>query len=341
MAMAGTLEDRLAAIVRLSTSASADPRILARWQKLATDPEKLVRDRALGVLADHFPGGSVDLFVEQLPLADYSTQQVLVKALTAAAATQGTALLERLLPLVASGDAGTRSAILKILMGMPDHREVVKRFVVFSKTLAGWARDRALESMRAFGDAVLEPAIELLSDPDVDIRASAMQLAQSFEDPRLVPATVALLKDPDWWIRITAAETLGRLKDVAGGALPRRGPQGRRRPLERRGGPGPHRRRARLSRTGRAAQGSGPRGPHRGHPGPRATSTTRRSSSSSAVWRRVTRTGRCARGPSSWPRRWPHASTRSSATAKPCEGGPLGAVRAGRAQDQPPPRRHP
>jgi len=213
MAMAGTLEDRLAAIARLSTSAQADPRILARWQKLAADPERLVRDRALGVLAAHFPTSSVDLFVEQLPLADYSTQQVIVKALTAAAATRGMELLERLLPLVASGDAGTRSAILKILMAMPDHREVVKRFVVFSKTLAGWARDRALESMRAFGDSVLEPAIELLSDPDVDIRASAMQLAQSFEDPRLVPATVALLKDPDWWIRITAAETLGRLKD--------------------------------------------------------------------------------------------------------------------------------
>ena len=43
-----------------------------------------------------------------------------------------------------------------------------------------------------------------------------MLVAQSFEDPRIVPATIGLLKDPDWWIRITAAETLGRLKDPRG-----------------------------------------------------------------------------------------------------------------------------
>ena len=86
----------------------------------------------------------------------------------------------------------------------------------FSKSLAGWARDRALESMRAFGNDLLEPTIELLSDPDEEVRGSAMLVAQSFEDPRIVPATIGLLKDPDWWIRITAAETLGRLKDPRG-----------------------------------------------------------------------------------------------------------------------------
>jgi twitching motility protein PilT len=70
--------------------------------------------------------------------------------------------------------------------------------------------------MRAFGNDLLEPTIELLSDPDEEVRGSAMLVAQSFEDPRIVPATITLLKDPDWWIRITAAETLGRLKDPRG-----------------------------------------------------------------------------------------------------------------------------
>ncbi len=99
---------------------------------------------------------------------------------------------------------------------MPDRRGVVRRYMVFSKSLAGWARDRALESMRAFGPDLLEPTIELLHDPDDEVRASAMLVAQSFEDVRVVPATIELLKDPDWWIRITAAETLGRLKDPRG-----------------------------------------------------------------------------------------------------------------------------
>ncbi|HEX8255099.1 MAG TPA: PilT/PilU family type 4a pilus ATPase, partial [Thermoanaerobaculia bacterium] len=90
---------------------------------------------------------------------------------------------------------------------------VIKRYIRFTATLAGFARDRALESTRAFGDQVIEPTIELLADPDEELRAAAVAVAHAFEDPRLVPATITLLKDPDWWIRIAAAETLGRAKD--------------------------------------------------------------------------------------------------------------------------------
>jgi len=211
----GRLEERLAYLAKLAAQ-PPDPKSLPRWQRLARDPEKALREKGLVVLAQHDPGGSVDLFVEQLPLVDYTTQQLLVEALTRAAASQGAGFAERILPLIAAGDASTRSVVLKILLGMPDRRSVVRRYIMFSKSLAGWARDRALESMRAFGNDLLEPTIELLSDPDEEVRGSAMLVAQSFEDPRIVPATITLLKDPDWWIRITAAETLGRLKDPRG-----------------------------------------------------------------------------------------------------------------------------
>src|SRR5258708_7467505 len=40
-----------------------------------------------------------------------------------------------------------------------------------------------------------------------------MAVAGVFEDVRIVPATIELLRDADWWIRISAADTLGRLKD--------------------------------------------------------------------------------------------------------------------------------
>jgi twitching motility protein PilT len=215
LAAAGRVEDRLALLTRLA-GAAGDAKTLARWQRLARDPEKAVREKALAVLAQRDPIGQVDLFVEQLALVDYSTQQVLVEALTRAAAGQGPEFADRLLPLIASGEAATRSVVLKVLLGLPDRRGVVRRYMVFSKSLAGWARDRALESMRAFGPDLLEPTIELLHDPDDEVRASAMLVAQSFEDVRVVPATIELLKDPDWWIRITAAETLGRLKDPRG-----------------------------------------------------------------------------------------------------------------------------
>jgi len=212
LATSGAPESRLAFLTRLATG-RVDARTLPHWQRLARDPDKAIRDKAIAVVAQHDPRGSVDLLVEQLPLVDYATQQYLVKALTAAAAGQGPEFADRLLPLMAAGEASTRSAVLNILVGMPNRRDVVKRYVVFSKSLAGWARDRALESMSAFGDDLLEPTVELLQDPDEEVRASALQVATSFEDPRILPATVQLLKDPDWWIRITAAETLGRLMD--------------------------------------------------------------------------------------------------------------------------------
>src|SRR5262245_33238683 len=215
LASMGRLEERLAYLGKLAAS-PPDPKSLPRWQRLARDPDKALREKALVVLAQRDPGGSVDLFVEQLPLVDYTTQQTLVEALTRAAASQGAAFAERILPLIAAGDAPTRSVVLKILLGMPDRRGVVRRHSTFSEPLPAWARDRSLESMKAFGNDLLEPTIELLADPDLEVRGSAMLVAQSFEDPRIVPATIALLKDPDWWIRITAAETLGRLKDPRG-----------------------------------------------------------------------------------------------------------------------------
>ena len=69
------------------------------------------------MLAQRDPVGQVDLFVEQLALVDYSTQQVLVEALTRAAAGQGPEFADRLLPLIASGEAATRSVVLKVLLG--------------------------------------------------------------------------------------------------------------------------------------------------------------------------------------------------------------------------------
>jgi predicted NBD/HSP70 family sugar kinase len=54
---------------------------------------------------------------------------------------------------MASGDPATRSAVLKILVGLPDRREIVKRYIVFSKSLAGWARDRAGLELRMDNDA--------------------------------------------------------------------------------------------------------------------------------------------------------------------------------------------
>jgi twitching motility protein PilT len=208
----GAPEERVQFLTRLA-SADFDDKAIRRWQKLATDHDSIVREKALEVLASRAPQSSVELFVKELPNVGYSTQQTLVDALTRVAEGRGIEIVDKLLPLIASGDAGTRTAVMKIIISTSDPAAVIKRFVYFSKTLAGFVRDRALESMHAFGDSLVEPAIELLQDPDPDVRAAAIAVAGSFDDPRIVPSTIELLKDNDWWIRIAAADTLGRLKD--------------------------------------------------------------------------------------------------------------------------------
>jgi twitching motility protein PilT len=212
LATNGREEERLAFLTKLGGH-DLDDRALARWQRLVQDPEPAVRNKALEVLAARAPMSSIPLFVKHLPDASYTVQLLLADALGRAAATQPGQILEMLLPLVASGDAGTRTAVLNVLLQMKDTNEVVKRYIRFTKSLAGFARDRAIESLRVFGPQIIEPAIELLSDEDEELRAAAIAVVSTFDDPRLVPATITLLKDPDWWIRIAAAETLGRVRD--------------------------------------------------------------------------------------------------------------------------------
>jgi twitching motility protein PilT len=212
LATNGRDEERVAFLTKLG-SQEMDDKSLPRWQRLVQDGDSAVRDKALEVLAARAPMSSIPLFVKHLPDAGYTVQQLLVEALGKAAAVQPAQILELLLPLVASGDAGTRTAVLNVLLQMKDTNEVVKRYIRFTKTLAGFARDRAIESLRVFGPQIIDPALDLMTDADEELRAAAIAVVAPFDDPRLVPATITLLKDPDWWIRIAAAEMLGRMRD--------------------------------------------------------------------------------------------------------------------------------
>ncbi len=209
----GATEERLPFINRLASVEQLDANAVTRWQRLAGDSDNAIRDKALQILATRAPQASIDLLVQELPRAGYNTQQMIVEALTRAAATEGLKLVDRLLPLIAAGDAQTRTAVIKILMGVGDKPAVIRKYLNFAKTLAGFIRDRSLDLLRTFGDQLVEPVIELLHDPDADVRSSAIAVASSFEDVRVVPATIELLKDADWWLRISAADTLGKLKD--------------------------------------------------------------------------------------------------------------------------------
>src|SRR5256886_507727 len=146
-----TGEHRAQIVVRLTT-AEFDERALQRWQKLAADREENIRHRALDFLARKAPSPPVALFVEQLSNVDYTTQQVLIEALTRAAPTGGADFVENLLPLIASGEPATRSAVMKILIGLRQPALVIRKYIQFAKTLAPFVRERALEALSGFGN---------------------------------------------------------------------------------------------------------------------------------------------------------------------------------------------
>src|SRR5205085_2732822 len=77
-------EDRIIFLHKLGTS-EIDKSSIPRWQKFARDSNQQVREKALEILATQAPESSVELFVEQLPLASYAIQQMIVGALTRAA----------------------------------------------------------------------------------------------------------------------------------------------------------------------------------------------------------------------------------------------------------------
>ncbi len=190
-----------------------DDKSLVRWQNLVKSEEGAVRDKALEVLADRAPLSSLDLFIQHLGTAGYTVQQKMAVALSQAAEQRPGEVVTRLLPFVASNNPATRNAVLGILARTPDRHAVARQYIAFSRTLAGFARDRALDALRTFGDSFIEPVISLLDDEDQDVRAAAVQIASLIGDPRAVPGTIRLLQDPDWWVRIAAADMLGHMKD--------------------------------------------------------------------------------------------------------------------------------
>lgn len=119
----------------------------------------------------------------------------------------------RLLQLLAEGEDSSRRLCVEILLETGQPAEVLLLVLDYARNLVGWLRTRILDTLQTFGDDVLRPAVQLLQHEDEAIRTNALVLSERFDDPRLVGPVCRLLNDPDWWLRITACETLARLKD--------------------------------------------------------------------------------------------------------------------------------
>ncbi len=205
----GIGDERRAAAARLAGTWLDEDR--RRWRELAGDPEPVIREIAVGALADHGGEEGVEELIEGLVSGGAATRQRVRVALEKVASAGNAKLEELLLELLGSGEVGVRTTAVELLLMLPDPAVTVRRILLHLRSLAGWVRERAVDALADCGKAVLEPVIACLGDDDEVVRSAAITIAASFDDPRVVPALLERTGDPDWWVRVTAAEALGRI----------------------------------------------------------------------------------------------------------------------------------
>ncbi|MBM4392802.1 MAG: PilT/PilU family type 4a pilus ATPase [Deltaproteobacteria bacterium] len=181
--------------------------------KAATDEDARLAATAMEALSKIPDPKLLDLMMSRMTKGDATTRDLAVGWLRAQGQANPQALRARLLDLLASGEDAARHACVDILLLTGDTEATLQEILIFARDLVGWLRTRILETLRTFGDQVFKPALNLLSHPDPEVRTSALVLAENFQDARLVDPLSAMLSDPDWWLRITACDALGRLKD--------------------------------------------------------------------------------------------------------------------------------
>ncbi len=168
---------------------------------------------AMQALVSVYAPEVVDLMVDRFARGDATSREMAQGYLSRAAGKDPAAIRTRMLELLSEGEDSTRRGCVEILLASGNREEAMQEVLRFCKGLVGWLRARVLETLLTFGDDVLRPAVKLLDHPDEDVRTAALVLAENFNDPRIVGPVSRLLKDEDWWLRISACDTLGRVGD--------------------------------------------------------------------------------------------------------------------------------
>jgi len=119
----------------------------------------------------------------------------------------------RMLELLGQGEDESRHMAVKVLFTTGESTEVLGHILKFACGLTGWLRTRIVETLQTFGEGILQSSLALLSHETEQVRTMALILAERFDDPRIVGPVCGLLDDEDWWIGMSACDTLGRLKD--------------------------------------------------------------------------------------------------------------------------------
>lgn len=220
--MKGLLKDpnadvRLAGLNKLLELPSAleDRTLREDLLALAQDSDERIRQAVFkAVLSTPRKDNSLlPILIAGMKDESYNVQQLCAQALGERVRSGDAELETRLIELLSDGSNTVRSAVIKALLQSPNRQRVIRSYLEHTRSMAGWVRERALQSLKSFAEDLIDPIVELMQDPDEEIRLLALVVGGNFEDKRCVQPIIGLLKDKDWWTRATAAETLGRIAD--------------------------------------------------------------------------------------------------------------------------------
>lgn len=193
-----------------------NPGIRLLLLELARDEDPAIRRQAIGALALSPHPDVVEPFLERLSREDPAEQALMIDALQQLANDPAARLAERLMPVLADEDDRVREAAVRLLGQMPNAAEILRAFLVYSRGVAFWLRDRAAASIVRISTDIVEPLGRLMQDEEEDIRIGAVVMASTCRDPRIVPRTLEIFLGRDgWWVRSIAAEVLGRFPSPA------------------------------------------------------------------------------------------------------------------------------
>lgn len=198
------------AAVRVLTKGVTDSTIFLILRGLIHDDDASVRRLVIEVLAQEANADVVEPFFERLPLEGPEERGFMMKALTRLAKSGSSKIENHLMPFLADENMEVRDAALKLLIEMPDQVRVFRTLLIHCRGLVFWLRERTIQSILKACANLLDSLMELMKDPDEDIRVEAMMLASRTKDARIIPAVREIfLGQSDWWVRSMAAEILG------------------------------------------------------------------------------------------------------------------------------------
>lgn len=206
-------EIRFKAINKLCKSAN-DKAVFPLLVSLLEDESNRIRHQIIDAMAKISNPALIEPFFNRLPLEPRHIKEKIVSTLSRLVKEYQLEIANYVFPVLGDQNKETRDAAAKLLAEIPNQKELVKKFLIYTRGSAVWIRGRMYDALNSVSGKIAEIVIELLAEEDEQIRNDAMYLATHLRSPKIIPGMIFILEkdDIDWWMHVLAIDMLIALK---------------------------------------------------------------------------------------------------------------------------------